>query len=117
MADEQGWGENFVSPLAGARTRPMKKGLIAGSEHRDRRPSAEEMAALKAYLEGEQYYRAARWDSAQFHFEHALAFDSTFAMAYHRLAAVRRHELQRQRHPAALLFLPVQRRALRPGPG
>ena len=48
------------------------------------------LTALKAYLQGEQYYRAARWDSAQFHFEHALAFDSTFAMAYHRLAAVRR---------------------------
>ena len=48
------------------------------------------VTALKAYLQGEQYYRAARWDSAQFHFEHALSFDSTFAMAYHRLAAVRR---------------------------
>jgi eukaryotic-like serine/threonine-protein kinase len=48
------------------------------------------LAALKAYLQGEQYYRAARWDSAQFHFEHALSFDSTFALAYHRLAAVRR---------------------------
>jgi serine/threonine-protein kinase len=30
------------------------------------------------------------WDSAQIHFEHALERDSTFALAYHRLAAVRR---------------------------
>jgi tetratricopeptide (TPR) repeat protein len=48
------------------------------------------LSALKAYLQGEQFYRAALWDSAQMHFEHALAFDSTFALAYHRLASVRR---------------------------
>ncbi|PYP65289.1 MAG: hypothetical protein DMD26_11455, partial [Gemmatimonadetes bacterium] len=48
------------------------------------------LAALKAYLQGEQFYRAALWDSAQTHFERALAFDTTFALAYHRLAAVRR---------------------------
>ncbi|HEX5077396.1 MAG TPA: serine/threonine-protein kinase [Gemmatimonadaceae bacterium] len=48
------------------------------------------LAALKTYLQGEQYYRAAAWDSAQARFEEALALDTTFAMAYHRLAAVRR---------------------------
>jgi tetratricopeptide (TPR) repeat protein len=48
------------------------------------------LAALKTYLQGEQYYRAAVWDSAQAHFEEALALDTTFALAYHRLAAVRR---------------------------
>ena len=48
------------------------------------------LAALKAYLQGEQFYRAAVWDSAQVHFEQALAFDTTFALAYHRLAAVHR---------------------------
>jgi serine/threonine-protein kinase len=48
------------------------------------------LAALKAYLQGEQYYRAALWDSAQTHFERALAMDTTFALAYHRLAAVLR---------------------------
>jgi len=48
------------------------------------------IAALKAYLQGEQFYRAARWDSAQTHFERALSADTTFALAYHRLAAVRR---------------------------
>lgn len=46
--------------------------------------------ALKAYLKGEQFYRAALWDSAQLHFERALALDSTFALAYHRLGGVRR---------------------------
>jgi serine/threonine-protein kinase len=48
------------------------------------------LAALKVYLQGEQYYRAALWDSAQTHFERALAMDTTFALAYHRLAAVLR---------------------------
>ena len=47
------------------------------------------LAALKAYLQGEQFYRAAQWDSAQMRFERALSFDSAFALAYHRLAAVR----------------------------
>jgi serine/threonine-protein kinase len=48
------------------------------------------LTALKAYLQGEQFYRAARWDSAQTHFERAITVDTTFALAYHRLAAVRR---------------------------
>jgi serine/threonine-protein kinase len=47
------------------------------------------LAALKAYLQGEQYYRVAQWDSAQTLFERAIGLDSTFALAYHRLAAVR----------------------------
>ena len=47
------------------------------------------LAALKAYLQGEQFYRAAPWDSAQTWFERALSFDTAFALAYHRLAAVR----------------------------
>ena len=47
-------------------------------------------AALKNYLQGEQYYRAAQWDSARVYFEQAVALDSTFALAYRRLAAVRR---------------------------
>jgi TolB-like protein len=48
------------------------------------------LVALKAYLQGEQFYRAALWDSAQARFERAIALDTTFALAYHRLAAVRR---------------------------
>jgi serine/threonine-protein kinase len=48
------------------------------------------LAALKAYLQGEQFYRVARWDSAQVHFERAIGLDTTFALAYHRLGAVRR---------------------------
>ena len=47
------------------------------------------LPALKAYLQGEQFYRATLWDSAQARFERAISLDSTFALAYHRLAAIR----------------------------
>jgi serine/threonine-protein kinase len=45
--------------------------------------------ALKAYLRGEQFYRRARWDSARVYYEHAVAHDSTFALALRRLGQVR----------------------------
>jgi len=48
------------------------------------------LTALKAYLQGEQFYRAAVWDSAQIRFERAISLDTTFTLAYHRLAAVRK---------------------------
>jgi len=47
------------------------------------------LSALKEYLRGEQFYRAAEWDSAETHFVSALATDTAFALAYHRLATVR----------------------------
>lgn len=47
------------------------------------------LAALKEFLQGEQAYRRAQWDSADAHFSRALAIDTAFAMAWHRLAGVR----------------------------
>lgn len=46
------------------------------------------LPALKAFLQGEQFYRRAEWDSAQAYFERAVAQDSSFAWAVHRLATV-----------------------------
>jgi serine/threonine-protein kinase len=46
------------------------------------------LEALKAYLRGEQFYRRARWDSARVYYEHAVAHDSTFAVAVRRLGQV-----------------------------
>jgi len=43
-------------------------------------------AAIKAFLQGEQHYRRFNLDSAQSHFERAIALDSTFALAYSRRA-------------------------------
>jgi len=42
--------------------------------------------ALKAFLEGEAVYREAHYDAAIASFERAVQLDSTFALAYYRLA-------------------------------
>ncbi|MES2124340.1 MAG: protein kinase [Gemmatimonadota bacterium] len=44
------------------------------------------MAAIRAYLQGERYHRRGQWDSAQVAFEEAVAADSTFALAWYKLA-------------------------------
>jgi tetratricopeptide (TPR) repeat protein len=42
--------------------------------------------AVRAYMQGEQFYRQARWDSAIASFTRAVEIDSTFALANFRLA-------------------------------
>lgn len=42
--------------------------------------------AIRAYLEGERYHRRGEWDSAQSAFEEAVHEDSTFALAWYKLA-------------------------------
>jgi tetratricopeptide (TPR) repeat protein len=44
--------------------------------------------ALRAYLQGEQYYRRSRWDSALAAYDRAVESDSTFALAHFRRALV-----------------------------
>ncbi len=44
--------------------------------------------ALKEFLQAEQHYRRSNWDSAQPHYERAIAADSTFALAFARLGWV-----------------------------
>ena len=44
------------------------------------------MPAIRAYLSGERSHRRGEWDSAQVAFETAVAADSTFALAWYRLA-------------------------------
>ncbi|HUP88559.1 MAG TPA: tetratricopeptide repeat protein, partial [Longimicrobiales bacterium] len=46
------------------------------------------LPALRAYMEGEEYYRKTEYDSAVAHFTKAIALDSTFALAYYRLSIV-----------------------------
>jgi serine/threonine-protein kinase len=45
------------------------------------------MEAIRAYLDGEKWYRRGVWDSAQAAFEHAVHADSTFAIAWYKLAS------------------------------
>ena len=44
------------------------------------------IAAMRAYLQGEQFYRRSEWDSAAAAFARAVEGDSTFALAHYRLA-------------------------------
>jgi eukaryotic-like serine/threonine-protein kinase len=47
--------------------------------------SSASLPALKAYLQGEQYFRRAAWDSAAGYFERAAELDPEFALAFHRI--------------------------------
>ena len=64
------------------RTRPI--GAVRLSTAR-----SSSMTALKAYLQGEQYFRRAEWDSAGRHFERAASLDPTFALAFYRIFQTR----------------------------
>ncbi len=48
------------------------------------------LPALKAFLQGEQYYRANNFSIARRHYEMAIAEDTAFAVAYRRLRGVHR---------------------------
>jgi eukaryotic-like serine/threonine-protein kinase len=61
---------------------------------------ATSLPALKEFLRGESHYRQMAWDSAQLHFERAVAMDSTFGLALRHLA-----ELQRWKFGVADSFL------------
>jgi serine/threonine-protein kinase len=43
------------------------------------------LPALKAFLQGEQFYRASEWDSALAHYDRAVTADSTFGLALRRM--------------------------------
>lgn len=64
-----------------ARTRPI------GATRRASLGSTS-LAALKAFLEGEQNFRRGEWDSAVAHYQRAIELDSTFAMALYRAGVV-----------------------------
>ncbi len=49
---------------------------------------AKSLPALKAFLQGEQFYRRNLWDSALPQYDRAIALESTFALAYRRMALV-----------------------------
>lgn len=47
------------------------------------------LAALKAFLQGEQFYRQTAWDSALGYYQRTVGLDSTFAIAWWRMGGVR----------------------------
>ncbi len=46
------------------------------------------LPALKEFLRGEQFYRRGMWDSALVHYDRAVAQDSSFGLAFRRMALV-----------------------------
>jgi hypothetical protein len=60
------------------------------------------LPAIKEFLRGEQKYRRSEWDSALFYYNRAVTLDSTFALAYRRLATVSGWD-----PPTASTFAPV----------
>ncbi len=68
----------------------LRAGLIRGASELPQfslsRVTTSSIDALKAYLAGEQHYRASRWEDAVVDFERAVEADSTFALALYRLS-------------------------------
>jgi serine/threonine-protein kinase len=50
--------------------------------------ASKSLPALKAFLQGEQFFRRGLWDSALTRYDQAIAADSTFALALVRMALV-----------------------------
>lgn len=63
-----------VIPLGAARAAPLG--------------GATSLEVLRAFLQGEQFYRRAAWDSAAGHYRRAVAVDSAFALAWRRLGHI-----------------------------
>ncbi|HEX6105421.1 MAG TPA: BTAD domain-containing putative transcriptional regulator [Gemmatimonadales bacterium] len=64
----------------------QQSGGPAGSLSRLAALTTDSLAALKAYLEGERYFRAGQADSCLRILERAVRIDSSFALAHYRLA-------------------------------
>jgi DNA-binding SARP family transcriptional activator len=67
----------------------LLSGRVAGPAARVTRSAArttESLRALRSFLEGERQFRAGRFGAASEYFQHALAEDSTFALAHYRLS-------------------------------
>ena len=67
--------------------RVLSSGRTIGSVRRTSIGS-KSVRALKAFLQGEQFYRRGLWDSALTRYDQAIAADSTFALALIRMGLV-----------------------------
>ena len=69
----------------------LRTGLVQGVSELPQlslsRVTTSSVDALKAYLSGEQHYRASRWEDAAVDFTRAVEADSTFALALYRLSS------------------------------
>jgi serine/threonine-protein kinase len=72
-------GMRALRVLSPARAIGSARGTSIGSKS---------LPALKAFLQGEQFYRQGQWDSALTRYDQAIAADSTFALALAQMANV-----------------------------
>ncbi|HTG49455.1 MAG TPA: tetratricopeptide repeat protein, partial [Gemmatimonadales bacterium] len=72
-------GVRALRVLSSSRTIGSVRGTSIGSKS---------LPALKAFLQGEQFYRRGLWDSALTRYDQAISTDSTFALALVRMAMV-----------------------------
>jgi serine/threonine-protein kinase len=61
---------------------------LLGSKSLSTSLGSKSLSAIKAFLQGEQYFRRTSWDSASVSYSHAVAADSTFALALRRISQV-----------------------------
>ena len=61
--------------------------------------------AMRAFLQGEQFFRRTSWDSAGLSYERAVRFDTAFAIALHRAAQVTEWQRSGSDSVATALFL------------
>ena len=88
--------------LSNVQERPLQLARVADQ-------GTSSLAALKAYIEGEQAFRSDRYFNALDAFQRAVRLDSTFALAHYRLGLMsrdlglaREHFAQAQRHRGRL---------------
>jgi serine/threonine-protein kinase len=76
--------DRLVDSLALALLRELSRTRPVGAV-RQSPMGAKSLPALKAFLQGERFYRRGLWDSAMPQYDRAIALDSTFALAYRRM--------------------------------
>jgi serine/threonine-protein kinase len=72
-------GVQTLRVLSSSRTIGSVRGMSFGSRS---------LPALKAFLQGEQFFRRSLWDSALTRYDQAIAADSTFALALVRMGLI-----------------------------
>jgi len=79
--------DRLVDSLAVALLRELGRTRPVGAV-RQSPLGAKSLPALKAFLQGEQFYRRGLWDPALAQYDRAITLDSTFALAYQRMGWV-----------------------------
>jgi serine/threonine-protein kinase len=86
--DELAHMDRLTDSLTLAILRELDQRLSLGISRQGAIGFTHSLDALKAFLQGEQYYRRAQWDSARASYQRALEEDGSFALALRRMGNV-----------------------------